>query len=314
MYLLLHFGKPPKEAAMETTGLLVRSTPFREPPTPQNIASTPCWTPGTDAASPPTPLVTDTVRLYNSAMDMIANLNAQETKCEPLISQLKTPLNNLSKAEQLDVVQKASEDCLLVCSAIAPGSGEELFKSMAQCTQREKFDGSPPGDLVVLMTAYKNAKPKNLKRQILSLYQKIHQPYGKLSTWEIKQARSHANLNGPGTTPEVTTKHRVHLDMSKVDHFVEFTNRPYFYQDVSYGSKILILESGNRIEMPNVVRTVTRSTMIEQYLEYCKEQCHKPVSRSTLFKILEVQEASQCKSLQGLDNTAADGAAGFQTL
>ena len=87
--------------------------------------------------------------------------------------------------------------------------------------------------------------------------------------------------------------------MSKVDHFVEFTNRPYFYQDFSYGSKILILESGDRIEMPNVVMTVTRFTMIE-----------KPLSRSTLFEILEVREASQLKSLQGLDNTVADGAAG----
>ena len=84
-----------------------------------------------------------------------------------------------------------------------------------------------------------------------------------------------------------------------------------FAQDVSYGSKLLILESGDRIEMPNVVRTVTRSTMVEQYLEYCKEQCHEPLSSSTLFKILEVREASQRKSLQGLDNTAADGAAGF---
>jgi len=153
MYLLLHFHRPSKEAAVETIGLLVTSTPFREPPTPQNIASTPCWTPGTEAASPPTPLVTDTVLVYNSAMDKIANLTTQEAKREPLISQLKTPLNNLSKVEQLNVVQEASEDCLLVCSAIAPGSGEELFKSLAQSTQGEKFDGSPPGDLVVLMTA-----------------------------------------------------------------------------------------------------------------------------------------------------------------
>ena len=66
--------------------------------------------------------------------------------------------------------------------------------------------------------------------------------------------------------------------------------------------------------MPNVVRTVTRSTMIEQYLDYSKEQCHEPLSRSTLFKILEVRGASQHKSLQGLDNTSADGAVGFQTL
>ena len=55
---------------------------------------------------PPTPLATDTVHVYNTAMDTIANLAAQGTKHEPLISQLKTPLNNLSKAEQLNVVQK----------------------------------------------------------------------------------------------------------------------------------------------------------------------------------------------------------------
>ena len=172
--------------------------------------------------------------------------------------------------------------------------------------QREIFDGSALDDLVVLKTAYKNAKTKNLKKQILSLYakrypmtkmKKIYKPYGSLSTWEIKHARSHAKMHGPGTIPEIKTKHRVRLDMGKVDHFVEFINGPYFYQDVSYGNKVLTLDNGDRIEMPNVVRILTRSTMIEQYLDYCKEQCHEPLSRSTLFKILEVREASQSKSL-----------------
>ena len=91
---------------------------------------------------------------------------------------------------------------------------------------------------------------------------------------------------------------------------MEFTNRPYFYKDFSYCSKILILESGNRIEMSNVVMTGTRFTMIEQYIMYCKENCHEPPSRSTLLEILEVREASQRKALQGLENTVADGAAG----
>ncbi|KAL9983008.1 hypothetical protein ACROYT_G005129 [Oculina patagonica] len=310
--------RPAKEAAVETIAHLVISTPFREPSAPQNIPETPCWTPGSEITSPATPLVTDIVDAYSSAMDTIANLTAQEVKREPLSSKLKTSLNNLSKAQQLNVLRQASEDCLLVCSVIAPGSGEELFESMTSA-QREKCEGPIPDDLVVLM----NAKTRNLRKQILSLYayrypmsklQEIHQPYGKLTKWEIKQARSHAKLHGPGTIPEATLKHRVRLDMEKVEHFVEFTNRPYFYQDVSYGSKILTLDSGEKIEMPHVVRTVTRSTMIEQYLEYCKEQCYEPLSRSTLFKILEVRKASQRKSLQGLDNTAADGAAGFETL
>ena len=42
-----------------------------------------------------------------------------------------------------------------------------------------------------------------------------------------------------------------------------------------------------------------------------------PVSapeESTLFKILEMKEELQRKSFQDLDNTAADGASGFQTV
>ena len=246
-------------------------------------------------------MVTDAVGRYNEAMDTIASLTTQEqVEREPLKYQLKTPFQNLSDGEQLKFVKKAKEDCLHVCNVIAPGNGEELFESMMS-VQRELFDGAVPDDLVVLMTAYKNAKTRNLKKQILSLYaqrypmtklKKIHQPYGSLSTWEIKQARSHAKMHGPGTIPEIKTKHRVRLDMGKVDHFVEFINGPYFYQDVSYGNKVLTLDNGDRIEMPNVVRILTRSTMIEQYLEYCKEQCHEPLSMSTLFKILEVREAS----------------------
>ena len=58
---------------------------------------------------------------------------------------------------------------------------------------------------------------------------------------------------------------------------------------------------------------VTRSTMVKQYLQFCEEEQFEPLSK-TLFRILEVREASQQKSLSGLDNTAADGSAGFAQL
>ena len=57
--------------------------------------------------------------------------------------------------------------------------------------------------------------------------------------------------------------------------------------------------------MPNVIRTVSRSTMIMQYLQHCKEETFEPASRSTFFCILEVREGSPQKSLSGLDNIAA---------
>ena len=154
-----------------------------------------------------------------------------------------------------------------VCNVIAPGNGEELFESMIS-VQRDISYGPAPNGLVVLMTAHRNAKTRNLKKQILSLYahryrmtklEKIHLPYGSLSTWETEQARSHTNMHGHGTIPEMKTKHRVRFDMGKVYHFVEFISRPYFYLDVSYGIKELTLDNGDRIETPNVVRILTGS-------------------------------------------------------
>ncbi len=92
--------------------------------------------------------------------------------------------------------------------------------------------------------------------------------------------------------------------MEKVDHFIDFVNCPYFHQDVAYGTRTLKLDSGETMDMPNVIRTVTRSTMVAQYFKFCSDEEYQPLSRSTLFRILEVREASQRKSLQGLDNPA----------
>ena len=66
--------------------------------------------------------------------------------------------------------------------------------------------------------------------------------------------------------------------------------------------------------MPNVIRNVTRSTLISQYVQYCEEQKVGPLSRATLFRILKIREASERKSLHGIDNIAADGSSGIEML
>ena len=103
-------------------------------------------------------------------------------------------------------------------------------------------------------------------------------------------------------------------EKAKHDHFIDFINRPYFYQDVSYGTRKLKLDNGETITMPNIVRTVTRATIIAQYKEHCKEEEFSPLSERTMYRVLKVREASERKSLQGLDNIAADGAAAFVIL
>ena len=54
--------------------------------------------------------------------------------------------------------------------------------------------------------------------------------------------------------------------------------------------------------------------MIAQYLVFCEDDGFQPLSRATMYRVLKVREASQRKSLQGLDNVSADGAESFQRI
>ena len=315
--------KSDAKVAISAHAVQMQTTPFRQLLTPYSESlpvSSPCWTPGTTQAT--TCLrsdSTESLSAYNKAMDEIASKVAVQRK--PLTSQLDSWDRSTVEKRQY-YIQKATEDCMVVCQGIAPNDGKQLFEAV-RSADLEKTDPIADDLVKTLMHAYKEATNRSTKTQILSLYaykysvstlKKLHLPYGKLSTRQIHRARCHVRSLGPGSVPEQKIHYRVRIDMSKVDHFIEFINRPYFYQDVSFGTKLLKLDSGEIIEMPNVVRTVTRSTMISQYIQFCQEEKSEPLSRSTLFKILEVREASQRKSLQGLDNTAADGSAVFQTV
>ncbi len=260
-----------------------------------------------------------TVQVFNACIDSLADA-IKKPRIDPLESQV-TCWEHCSSMEKSDVVQKAEEACHLICDVIAPNAGKQLFQEVVNQHQIKTNAGDV--GLEALVTAYQNAPSKSLKTQILSIYansftakelKEIHKSFENLSDRQIKKARALAKNEGPGVPAEKIPQHRIRVDQSQLDHFLEFTMRPYYYQDVAYGTRTLKFDSGEELVMPNVVRTVARCTIINQYLEYCKETDFQPISRSTMWRVLDVQEASQRKSLRGLDNTAADGADGFKDL
>jgi len=99
-----------------------------------------------------------------------------------------------------------------------------------------------------------------------------------------------------------------------VDHFIEYISRPEFVQDVAFGTKALKLDLGEKIIIPAVIRTVIPSRIIRQYLDYFKEQEFEPASQRSLCRLIEVCSASMQKSLQGLDNTTAEGTEAFDQV
>lgn len=74
-----------------------------------------------------------------------------------------------------------------------------------------------------------------------------------------------------------------------MDHFVDFIASPNYLQDVAFGTKRLKLSNGETVEIPNVVRTVTASRLVDLYLSLCKEEKFVALGRSTLFSILQVR-------------------------
>jgi hypothetical protein len=150
-----------------------------------------------------------------------------------------------SKKDQKTCIDRATEACQVLCEVIAPEDGEKLFETVRSPSE----DISE--ELHLLMIAHRDAPTRNLKTQILSIYAyrfptkkliELHKPYGNVTNCHIKRARAHATTVGPGEALHKETQHRVRIDKTKLDHFLEFVNRPYFYQDNLITGKQLLCQ------------------------------------------------------------------------
>ena len=92
---------------------------------------------------------------YNAAINEIVLLTPGVSR-DPLLFQLKTPWDEARDADKKKIIEKASNDCLLVCKEIPPESGDKLLESLER-SKEETIDHPARDDLVMLITAYKNA-------------------------------------------------------------------------------------------------------------------------------------------------------------
>ena len=185
---------------------------------------------------------------YNEAMAKTA-VHSERGTIQPLTFQMSTTWEKSSPEEKEICMEKETGACSVICSVIAPKDGDKLFQAIQQPAAAERE--GPSDDLIAFMSAYRHASTKNVKTQILNIYayrytmkvlQGYHEAYEKISLRLIKQARGHARKRGPGTAVPTVVNHRVRLDTNKVDHFIDFVNRPYFYQDVAFGTRTLRLD------------------------------------------------------------------------
>ncbi|KAK2549835.1 hypothetical protein P5673_029657 [Acropora cervicornis] len=81
-----------------------------------------------------------------------------------------------------------------------------------------------------------------------------------------------------------------------------------------FGERTLRLSSKTPLKIPNVIRASIPEQTVRQYQSYCKEKGLKPISQSSLFRILHVCSVSLHKPLQGLDYVSSEGAQAFHDI
>ena len=177
---------------------------------------------------------------------------------------------------------------------IAPGQSNELFELMSN--HKGEQNTVPIENEIVqkLITLYQDTSSRITRLEILSIFaqdyskSQLKQIIPGITMWRIDEARKHAALYRAGTTKEIPKTHRTRMNPVKVDHFIDFISQPHFLQDVAFGTRTLKLSSGTTLEIPNVIRTVTSSRLVDLYVKTCKESDFEHLERSTLFSILKV--------------------------
>jgi len=249
----------------------------------------------------------------------------------PVRNVLQTEWSDASDRTRRRHVRKAKQAVHAVLEEIAPNQSRSLWKAvktsgpLSNKTTDSESDEEQSGAVdAVFMEAikdcYNNASSWQTRRQILSIiadkltFCTLNKWIPKVTRWRFNEARKHALLNGRGVPLEKSIQTRMYVSPSQVDHFLEFITSSHISQDIPFGEKTILLSTKEVIKVPNIIRVMIPESIVQQYLAYAGECSFKPLSRSTLLRILSVCSASTRKSLQGLDYISASGTQGFDDL
>lgn len=96
------------------------------------------------------------------------------------------------------------------------------------------------------------------------------------------EAKKHAAEVGVGLPISVTPFRREKISTESLEHFIDFITSSHIIKDLPFGQKTLKMESGEVVAIPNVVRSLTSSSLINQYFQLCEEESVSPIGKKHL--------------------------------
>ena len=247
-------------------------------------------------------------------------------KEECVTGQPKKRWGDMDEQRKSVYVHRATTAIMAALEVIAPEDAGHLWEALQSSRKVEKALGIPehqPAErkyLEALAETYQHATSWDTRRQVLAIFadlvpfREIQKFIPGLTEYRFKTARLHILKYGRGAAVPLNRSPRMRINESRLDHFLTFITSSHVIQDLPFGQRYLHLTNCQVLETPNVIRSLIPQGIIEQYTQYCKENDMKPLSPSTMSRVLSVCTATVRKSLQGLDYIAADGAKAFDDL
>ena len=247
----------------------------------------------------------------------------------PIRSQLQTSWENASARTKRYYTRKAGQGVAAVVKDITPHETGPLFHALCSSDAlRRQLSGDEDSDedtvdatlMAALAECYQAANRWETRRQILSImadklrYNKLLRYIPGLTKYRFTEAKRHCLAYGRGAPVQSVRAARTDVASPQIAHFIAFITSSHIVQDLPFGERFITLSNKQTIKIPNVIRTMISERVIKQYQAYCNDSGFKPLSRSTLLRILAVCPASVRKSLQGLDYVSSAGAQAFEDL
>ncbi|CAF4485766.1 unnamed protein product [Didymodactylos carnosus] len=162
--------------------------------------------------------------------------------------------------------------------------------------------------------AYKNSEKWTTRKEILSIVApkiscKLIQPFlPGLTLYRFTAARRHPLEYGTGRQVERAPSTLARFSDFQVEHFIDFILSPHICTDLPFGEQRLRLSTGVELYVPNTIRNMIPSRIVDQYFEYIAENNpgFPPLGRTSLLSLLNSCKASTRHSLQGVNYFAAN--------
>ena len=260
----------------------------------------------------------------SSLPDVNETIQSFTDSVSPVKFQLRSSVDDITdhtakklKRKLTQCVNAAAE---YFCEMLAPGQASEIKKRFLGETLASAQEKSIPAEIENLLEPFKQAPSQQARLVTLTLVpdhitKKEVMQYFKCSRYLVDKVRLIRKVNGAGC-PESLKKpiHRDRLDMAEAEHFIDFLISNGYFQDVATGTTTTDISNGSAVVIPHIVSTSLKYHLVKIYEDHCKAFDYKPLSTSSLLRVLDQCKFSQRRQITGLDNYPGDGIEGFRIL